>query len=557
MAEKAALMVGSSGAVGLDTGGILSGTSGTSLSVGSGVPGSGRLDVDLDGVCASCRRQYGVNGLLGLPRCRHGICVSCLYKKLTELKDVGGPMMGMHDVDCPACAPGGSHSPTQEVLHIYIEATTLSHSASVAVKQNRELATPTDPRFELDFGRLAVFLAGGRTIASATIYGDKPSGDDTIWSRSERWAVKEFSNQAQSLGACNIVADIIERVFSSRRGATIVLLMESRSIMVAVEKVLRTQNWNIEISGFQNNLFMEMDKLMKLKDNHLKRITVSYLDSNVERIGITRYWVPVDERLSSGALTYCVVIPGASPRTPGDQSIVPALNKLLSVPFMLKNLEDGNLAVILLVDRIDMASVRRNLDMNLSMLGGTSCTMSLSDYEEMRKLRAVPRTFKDPSASNFADPYHRLTHSSRATHFERRDFIRDDLSSGSETSDSVRPAIRSAPLYIEPGDMTNNVCRFGKKCKNGLVCSYRHTTEEFDYFQSRPSGRGNPTRKTSMCHFFKTGKCQKPAADCDFAHGSEDAHCRRCKGHAHFEEDCTVKEMRDPLLSSLRVFPEQ
>ena len=103
-----------------------------------------------------------------------------------------------------------------------------------------------------------------------------------------------------------------------------------------------------------------------------------------------------------------------------------------------------------------------------------------------------------------------------------------------ETNDGEQD---SEPKFttVVPRRNSNNSsprCRFKAKCRKGIVCRFRHTEAEKQFFKD--------PKKSTLCWWIKKG-CNRNN-NCPFAHDAQEGFCCLCSEWGHLEnEDCKKK----------------
>ncbi|KAK0740384.1 hypothetical protein B0T18DRAFT_208058 [Schizothecium vesticola] len=87
-------------------------------------------------------------------------------------------------------------------------------------------------------------------------------------------------------------------------------------------------------------------------------------------------------------------------------------------------------------------------------------------------------------------------------------------------------------------------CKFGRDCGKGLQCTYRHTQDEKEHFETRKDRR----RKTALCRYGQD--CRWKREYCRFAHGVADLSCEKCHGRGHEKRDCPGNFKTDHILNN-------
>lgn len=119
----------------------------------------------------------------------HSICTNCVVARIqskTDQKSCEVCPLNLsrccHE-SCEICTPNPSSSEGHPEIWIFVDNSNLWIEAKKLQSEKRNFESTEDPRVRIEAGKLAEFVANGRTINKATIYGSKPPPVDSVWAK--------------------------------------------------------------------------------------------------------------------------------------------------------------------------------------------------------------------------------------------------------------------------------------------------------------------------------------------------------------------------------------
>jgi len=418
-------------------------------------------------------------------------------------------------------------------IWIFVDDSNIWIEAKKLQSEKRRLKTKQDHRVRIDVGKLADAVADGRTIRKGLLYGSEPPPVDTVWEKIRK--IKNFSvhskHRSQLTGKekqvdTMLVADITEIAFETPmyERSTTILITGDADVIPGLEKVLKQERWTIEVYMWRQAL---SGTLRRFATDHKERVHIKELDNYMDKVTFTsmkfNIFIPDDkfllQKVKESGVVFTMKKEAFKKRIPTKSWC----SQLQYYWFEIKGQKTDHLVIVFQHNEKEKPDISDFLKI--------ICDQE-SDSEEKYCLPHVT------DAQTFLSFNHKL--------FQKFGSFNMALEQeGTYNKEDVDRTYHSVgPKHMKRNRLYSDYCRYKMNCLYGKRCQNQHTEEEKEYFRKKPGGRGNSLRKTRICCKHAEGHCPKPATDCDYAHGEEDAWCLECISNGHLTIHCPSSMLR-------------
>ena len=519
-----------------------------------------------DIVCVRCGSD---KKLRELEHCTEGhkMCNGCLK--------VNAERFGIKDMDtCPECFSTEDYSMKQKPIWIFVDDSNIWIEAKKLVSKLKRFKTRDDHRLRIDVGKLTDVVSAGRPVKTGILYGSEPPKIDSVWKKikDRGWEVKTkaksiITHKEKEVDA-TLLTDVMHIAYTTpeRDRSTIILISGDADMKPAVERIIERGIWKVEIymwrQGFSSRLRKLQDETGVVQcidlDSHLEKVTftnwryngahipmdavVLKIEQNAfpKRIPPKKWWSTLESIaqwpmqgqwiFKKGCVTddFVIVFARSTETYDSDGFVrdilegscrIPSVQHAETYSSYKKRISDFNSYQYNVVGfgKLEIAS-----DPNDDSDDTNSESSFVIDDGECTPYNPVQVYFPPLIANQVVNT---------------EEDIPDPNSETEQTTDdeSFRPVLprRPTPVHKVP-------CKYGKNCRPGKKCRYKHSQEDTKYFERR-GGAGNALRKGAMCEGYHKGKCKYTSVNCDFAHGEKDGWCLACRVTGHLLRNCPKK----------------
>ena len=157
--------------------------------------------------------------------------------------------------------PSISSSGTYDECAIFIDDSNIFIEGQKYYSRRLNLRSSQDPRFRIDFGKLADLALNGRTMCYGKLYGSKPPDLDSLWNKvvEQGLAVQVFekdSKGGEKEVDTGLTADAVEFVCESQaEKLTVIIISGDRDFRPIAEKIFKKKDkWKVEVLAFKQSI---------------------------------------------------------------------------------------------------------------------------------------------------------------------------------------------------------------------------------------------------------------------------------------------------------------
>jgi len=160
--------------------------------------------------------------------------------------------------------------------NVFIEGQKYSAKVKGVFKSDPNGREPQDPSWRIDFGRLLISIANGRTVNHAILVGSRPPQNDSVWgaAKSSGFQVTVHDRNSQNEEKAvdtELVAQGTEIICTSPVPMDLAILSGDRDFIPLVS-VAHRRKWQVEMWAFKNaynpagQMAMTVDRICPLDD---------------------------------------------------------------------------------------------------------------------------------------------------------------------------------------------------------------------------------------------------------------------------------------------------
>lgn len=397
-------------------------------------------------------------------------------------------------------------------VRIFLDNSNFWIGAKRHIGENRGLKCE-DGRVRTEFGKLLKFMAGGRPIANAILYGSEPPPSDSVWdlAKNEGWEInlshKSPKGKEKEVDT-KMVADIVETA-CTQSPETMILLTGDIDFVCAVHKA-NEHNWEIEVYGWSKSMSVELKQCDNGSSVKIKCIDASYSQFMITQLEFDLKMVKENGSVCSNGIVLEISAPD---RMENIEAFCERLVEILHWPVQYNWLREESHLAILLFGNGEENRVSEVLK-----------TISDEKFDFVKNVMTY-------------NQYHSNTSTPAPTMNTPSD--NDYEVNLDEMSQKEEPFVQVKKKQKKQHQKYSESCTYKFNCKYGKQCENKHTEDEKKFFTKH--GRPIPLRKTALCKHLP--RCKYKKEDCIHAHGEEDAWCTTCLENGHFaEEKCVLKK---------------